>query len=224
MLTIWRDGILQKLARGKTRCGLSFIYLTTRYHKGRFGGALNDMSSAQGTPSSSDDGEFDCVDFGGDEGQEVPIDETTSAGLTRIVATPKAANGNTKSPKTPAANACLMLGVTPKVDAASICADKYAVFENTPLASNQYPVGVANRHGLSTPSWDIDKTFSFRKRSETKEESRTTKPYWGTWDFGSGTLSRSMSMKDTSFNDDSLEPLPESLENEFFAMDVGLML
>jgi len=193
------------------------------------------MSSAQGTPSSSDEavvlaassssqsvfefGEFDCVDFGGDEGQEVHIGETLAAGLTRIVATPKAANGNTKSPKTPA------------VDAARICADKYAaVFENTPRASNpnrdaQYPVGVANRHGLSTPSWDIDKTFSFRKRGETKEESRTTKPYWGTWDlFGSGSLSRSMSMKESSFNDDSLEPLPESLENEFFAMDVGLML
>ena len=206
------------------------------------------MSSAQGTPSSSDEavvlaassssqsvfefGEFDCVDFGGDEGQEVHIGETLAAGLTRIVATPKAVNGNTKSPKTPAANAaCLMLEVTLKVDAARICADKYAaVFENTPRASNpnrdaQYPVGVANRHGLSTPSWDIDKTFSFRKRGETKEESRTTKPYWGTWDlFGSGSLSRSMSMKESSFNDDSLEPLPESLENEFFAMDVGLML
>jgi hypothetical protein len=153
-------------------------------------------------------GEFDCVDFGGDEGHEVLIDET------RIVATPKA--------KT------LMLEVTPKVDAASICAEKYAVFENTPRASNyrdaQYPVGVANRHGLSTPSWDIDKTFSFRRRGETKEESRTTKPYWGTWDlFGSGSVSRSMSMKEGSV-DDSLEPLPESLENEFFAMDVGLML
>lgn len=201
------------------------------------------MSLAQGNPSSSDEavvlefasssqpvefGEFDCVDFGGDEGQEVLIDETTSAGLTRIVATPKAANGNTKSTKTPVANACLMSGVTPKVDAARICADKYAVFENTPRVSNrdvQYPVGVANRHGLSTPSWDIDKTFSFRKRGETKEESRTTKPYWGTWDlFGSGSLSRSMSMKESSFSDDSLEPLPESLENEFFAMDVGLML
>ena len=31
-------------------------------------------------------------------------------------------------------------------------------------------------------------------------------------------------MKEGSVNDDSLEPLPESLENEFFAMDVGLML
>lgn len=190
---------------------------------GRFGVSHHVISSS--TPSSSDEavvlaassssqsvfvfGEFDCVDFGGDEGQEVLIDE-----------------------KTPAANAaCLMLEVTPKVDAARICADKYAaVFENTPRASNpnrdaKYPVGVVNRHGLSTPSWDIDKTFSFRKRGETKEESRTTKPYWGTWDlFGSGSLSRSMSMKESSFNDDSLEPLPESLENEFFAMDVGLML
>jgi hypothetical protein len=168
-----------------------------------------ELVSASSSQSVFEFGEFDCVDFGGDEGHEVLIDET------RIVATPKAMNGNTQSPKT--------LEVTPKVD------DKYAVLENTPRASNyrdaQYPVGVVNRHGLSTPSWDIDKTFSFRRRGETKEESRTTKPYWGTWDlFGSGSVSRSMSMKEGSVNDDSLEPLPESLENEFFAMDVGLML
>ena len=102
---------------------------------------------------------------------------------------------------------------------------------------------------LSTPSWDIDQTFSFRKNSVKKkqqndggegdiEPQRSQSSFSGLWDFISAGLSRSESMAPEdndrgeggstlqvdSSEEDGPPFLTESKENDLFAMEVGLML
>ena len=144
-----------------------------------------------------------------------------------------------------------MFEASPMADAASSygrtpSADRYSMFEKTPKA------GAANRYGAkttadkyamstfdndltyaanSTPSWDIDNTFSFRKKDETNGETRYNQQKIQSYSgirglFSMNRLSPSMSgsMKDDEDDKSSENHLAESVENDLFAMDVGLML
>ena len=86
-------------------------------------------------------------------------------------------------------------------------------------------------HNLSTPSWDIDNTFSFRKKKEKNMEKRHhLTPMWDI--LGALSLSRSESMSthqerariQGDCSDEIHAPSAESTENDFFAMQVGLIL
>ena len=123
--------------------------------------------------------------------------------------------------------------------------EEYGMFQNTPRA------GAANRHGAkttadkyamstfdndgtsaanSTPSWDIGNTFYFRKKDETKGETRHNRQkiqssgMMGLFSMNRLSQSMSGSMEDDEDDKSPENRLAESVENDLFAMDVGLML
>ena len=161
-------------------------------------------------------------------------------------ATPKAGTAR-RFEDTPKAGTARRFEATPKAGTASR-------FEDTPKAGtasrnsgprrnrgdNQRSDNAEDENDLSTPSWDIDQTFSFRKKEEKKQESRhqpqpSQSSFSGIWDFINAIgLSRSESMSpdeegatikgDSSNEVDRPPRLTESMENDLFAQEVGLML
>lgn len=93
------------------------------------------------------------------------------------------------------------------------------------------------QHYLSTPSWDIDKTFSFRKKStkgkSTRHQSQRSQSSIAMWDIlssiGPSRSDSMMSVNEESKiqdddSDENNERLTEETENDLYAMQVGLML
>lgn len=93
-------------------------------------------------------------------------------------------------------------------------------------------ITVSNSNHLSTPSWDIDNTFSFYKKNmkskETRHQSQRSQSSIPTWDMLSTigqSKSESMVIDDSSkmHRGEPHEQLREEEENDLYAMQVGLM-
>ncbi|KAL7539238.1 LOW QUALITY PROTEIN: hypothetical protein ACHAXR_009109 [Thalassiosira sp. AJA248-18] len=183
----------------------------------------------------------------GQDAQDVPRETSRGSGMngatptgfasSRYEDTPRAGTAN-RYDDTPRAGTANRFEDTPKAGTAS---SNIGQRQN---GSKQQRLSIAtgrddeNQH-LSTPSWDIDQTFSFRKNQENKKSpyhlpQRSQSSFSGLWDFMSAIgLSRSESMaadedgaalKDDNSNEmDGPPGFTESTENDLFAMEVGLM-
>jgi hypothetical protein len=180
-----------------------------------------------GSSSTTNDGQ-ELMLLNEDVTRELTFAPSTKPGSTSMYGAASKAGSASIHDVTPSSEKCCNFEATPKAGATNrhgvkTTADKYA----TRRTFDNDGTHAAN----STPPWDIDNAFSFCKNDEKKGETRCNQPkiqsssgIWGLFIMNSLSRSKSGSMKDDE-DDKSPEPrLAESVENDLFAMDVGLML
>jgi hypothetical protein len=131
-----------------------------------------------------------------------------------------------------------MRGVTPKQDTSitpRVGNTRRSTCDQQNYAAGNVIVNSEVRnHYLSTPSWDIDNTFSFCKKNTKNKEARhlpqrsqSSIPVWDILSAIGISRSESTVIDDSAkIQRDDLEPherMQEETENDLFAMQVGLM-